>query len=84
MAPAIFNSSEDDELITKLEFKDSVYTEWVKNEISRKFNYICIDDLDTFRLSDKALTSAGQIKNASRHEKDDMNAWSRKRYRSDM
>jgi len=71
VAPNIFHSSDPDELITKLEFKDSAYTEWVKNEISLKFNYICTDDLETFRLSDKALTSAGQIKNAARHEKDD-------------
>ena len=71
VAPGIFPSSDPDELITKLEFKASAYTEWVKNEINRKFNYNCTDDLETFRLSDKALTSAGQTKNAARHEKDD-------------
>jgi len=71
VAPDIFPSNEPDELITKLEFKASAYTEWVKNEIKRKFNYICTDDLEIFRLSDKALTSAGQTKNAARHEKDD-------------
>jgi uncharacterized protein YPO0396 len=71
IAPGIFYSSEPDELITKLEFKPSAYTEWVKDEISRKFNYRCTDDLEAFRLSDKALTSAGQTKSAARHEKDD-------------
>ncbi|QKJ32880.1 hypothetical protein HQ865_25035 [Mucilaginibacter mali] len=67
----IFQQTNEDELIHKLEFKPSIYTEWIKNEIAGKFNYICTDDMELFRLSDKALTSAGLTKSAARHEKDD-------------
>lgn len=71
VSPRIFQSSGEEELISKLEFKTSAYTEWIQSEIHHKFNYICADDLETFRLADKALTSKGLIKSASRHEKDD-------------
>lgn len=71
MSSALDPRMEDNMLYSKLAFKPSDYTEWIKNEISGKFNYLCTDNLDEFRLYDKALTSAGQVKNASRHEKDD-------------
>lgn len=71
VAPRIFQRPDQKELFNKLDFKTSEYTEWIKNEISSKFNYLCIDDLELFRLADKAITREGLTKNASRHEKDD-------------
>ena len=59
------------ELINKLDFKASKYTNWIKYEIQNRYNYLCVDDLDTFRLAEKAITREGLVKNASRHEKDD-------------
>lgn len=71
VAPAIFQTTEENELIHKIEFTNSEYTFWVRNEIETKFNYLCTDDMKEFSLSDKALTKRGLTKNASRHEKDD-------------
>jgi uncharacterized protein YPO0396 len=71
VAPRIFQQQDEKELIKKLDFKASEYTEWIKSEISSKFNYLSVDDLDSFRLAEKAITKEGLIKNASRHEKDD-------------
>src|SRR5690606_3696576 len=71
VAPAIFQTTEENELIHKIEFSNSEYALWVRNEIETKFNYLCTDDMQEFSLSDKALTKRGLTKNASRHEKDD-------------
>ncbi len=71
VTPLIFQHYEEKELIHKLDFKPSEYTEWIKNEISSKYNYLCVDNLEEFRLADKSITREGLIKNASRHEKDD-------------
>lgn len=71
ITPIIFKPFQDNELIQKLEFKTSEYSEWVKNEIENNFEYICTDDLEEFRLSKKAILKSGLIKNQNRHEKDD-------------
>ncbi|MFZ6663686.1 ATP-binding protein [Peijinzhouia sedimentorum] len=71
VAPQIFQQQDENELIHKLAFKPSAYSEWIKNEISAKFNYLCVEDLETFRLANKAVTKEGLVKNANRHEKDD-------------
>ncbi len=71
ISPAIFQQTDAQELIHKLAFKKSDYTNWIKEEISSKYNHVCTDDLELFRLSNKALTRKGFIKNGARHEKDD-------------
>jgi uncharacterized protein YPO0396 len=71
VAPLIFHESNEKELSAKLESKASPYKEWVESEIKTKYNYICTDDLEEFKLCDKAITSRGLLKNKSRHEKDD-------------
>lgn len=71
VAPPIFQQTIEKELIHRLDFKASEYTQWIKNEVSSKFNHLCVDDLEAFRLSEKAITREGLIKNAGRHEKDD-------------
>jgi uncharacterized protein YPO0396 len=71
VTPLIFQHYEEKDLIHKLDFKPSEYTEWIKNEISSKYNYLCVDNLEEFRLAEKSITREGLIKNASRHEKDD-------------
>ncbi|WP_245189567.1 ATP-binding protein [Lunatimonas salinarum] len=71
VASRIFQQQDEKELINKLDFKTCEYTEWIKNEVSSKFNYLCVDDLDSFRLAEKAITQEGLTKNATRHEKDD-------------
>ncbi|MFW6263850.1 MAG: ATP-binding protein, partial [Thermotogota bacterium] len=71
VALQLFQQQDDKELIHKLSFKPSAYSEWIKNEISTKFNYLCVEDLETFRLANKAVTKEGIVKNANRHEKYD-------------
>lgn len=62
-------------LLGKLEIKpECEQYDWLHKELQR-FDYLCCDDLATFRRSDKALTLNGQIKSGpSRHEKDDRHA----------
>jgi len=62
-------------LLGKLEIKpDCEQYDWLHKELQR-FDYLCCDDMATFRRSDKALTRNGQIKSGpSRHEKDDRHA----------
>lgn len=59
-------------LIDKLELKSTRFTPWLEVELSRRFDYACVDNLRAFQDFDRALTKQGQIKqNKSRHEKDD-------------
>ncbi len=71
VAPLIFHQPKPDELWNKLELKENEYAQWLENEIKQRYNYLCTDDAETFRLADKALTSSGLIKNQTKHEKDD-------------
>lgn len=61
-----------DSLWQKIEINGkSEYAEWLENQIRTRFDFICTNNLDTFRLAKRAITSAGLIKNDKRHEKDD-------------
>lgn len=62
-------------LLGKLEIKPACEQyDWLHKELQR-FDYLCSEDLATFRRSDKALSINGQIKSGpSRHEKDDRHA----------
>src|SRR5690606_36023093 len=71
VAPLIFTQYDENSLYNKLGFNDSEYSDWIKNEITNRFDYRCVDDLEGFRLASKAITKEGLIKNKARHEKDD-------------
>ncbi len=60
-------------LVHKLELKpDSEFYPWLEEELARRFDYACCDQLDQFRREQRAITRAGQIKaGGQRHEKDD-------------
>jgi uncharacterized protein YPO0396 len=62
-----------DSLVRKLSIKsDSGFYGWLENALSRRFDYACCDDLESFRREKQAVTRAGQTKTAGeRHEKDD-------------
>ena len=68
---SIFKPAISNELIQKLEFKQSEFTGWIKSEVENNFEYICTEDLEEFRLCKKAVMKSGLIKNNNRHEKDD-------------
>lgn len=63
----------DQSLVNKLEIKpDSELYPWLEQELARRFDYACCDELAQFRREPRAITRAGQIKtNEQRHEKDD-------------
>lgn len=72
----------DDDMINKIELKDTVYQNWLETFLLDRFNYYCTDDLDVFYGSSKAITSNGLLRNVNRHEKDDRpGRWNKSKYR---
>lgn len=63
----------DNSLFNKIELKeDSSFYYWLEKEILERYNYICCEDMDSFRREPFALSKQGQIKRGKyRHEKDD-------------
>jgi uncharacterized protein YPO0396 len=59
-------------LVDMLEIKpDTPFTNWVESELDRRADHVCVPRVGDFRSVDKAVTREGQIKDRSRHEKDD-------------
>ena len=59
-------------LVDMLELKpESGFESWLRAELARRANHACVDTIDDFRASQRAVTRAGQIKDRERHEKDD-------------
>lgn len=59
-------------LFHKLEIRDCEWRSWLRTELAQRFDYACVDSLQAFRSSDRALTRQGQVRHSrSRHEKDD-------------
>lgn len=63
----------DDFLVNKLDFKTtSPYYEWVEQNVTARFNFLCTDNMSAFAKAEKAITSKGLTKyGRGRHEKDD-------------
>lgn len=71
-APARLERPAPHSLIHKLELRDSTYRSWLYAELSRRFDYACVDTMEDFRRAKRALTREGQIRHGpDRHEKDD-------------
>lgn len=62
-----------DSLVRKLAIAPhSPFYTWLEMELSRRFNFICCDDLERFRREPRAITRTGHLKTSNeRHEKDD-------------
>ncbi len=60
-------------LVSKLEVKPSHPMQaWLRQELLERWDFICCDSIEQFRLERRALSLSGQIKhNENRHEKDD-------------
>lgn len=60
-------------LVRKLAIQpDSPFYAWIANELARRFDYACCDEMDQFRRERRAITRNGQMKSGGeRHEKDD-------------
>ncbi|MQA25044.1 MAG: hypothetical protein GEU94_06155 [Micromonosporaceae bacterium] len=62
----------DRSLFAKLEIKESPFYAWLERELTHRADYECVATMAEFRRAAKAVTRAGQIKDArGRHEKDD-------------
>jgi len=62
-------------LLHKLELAKHANQEWLNAELSRRYDYACVDSVQVLRQSERAITVQGQIKHGrSRHEKDDRHA----------
>ncbi|HHJ14789.1 MAG TPA: ATP-binding protein, partial [Gammaproteobacteria bacterium] len=73
--PSVGQEPEPRSLIHKLQYKDTVFTPWLEAELQRRFDYVCVDNLQDFRKATRALTRAGQVRHGrDRHEKDDRRA----------
>ncbi len=61
-----------DSLITKLAINPkSAYHDWVRFQLRKTYDYICVKNIDDFQRYEKALTQEGLTKTNERHEKDD-------------
>ena len=59
-------------LVRKLDFAPGPHSEWLRTELSARFDYDCADSLPAFRAAHRAVTGEGLIKHGGlRHEKDD-------------
>jgi len=69
-------------LAHKLEVKpDSVFYDWLQQELALRFDYACCTDMETFRRESRAISITGQIKaKGGRHEKDDRHKLNDKRH----
>ena len=68
-------------LVLKLNIKESKQSGWLGAELRRRFDYACVDSIQSFRRADRALTREGQVKHSkTRHEKDDRRDVGDRRY----
>lgn len=77
------NAAHPDSLLHKLQVKpDTPFYAWIERELHHRFDVACCETQEQFRRETRALTRAGQVKDASgRHEKDDRHALlDRRRY----
>jgi uncharacterized protein YPO0396 len=59
-------------LVRKLDYAAGPYSDWLRTELSLRFDYECCESLQSFRQSSKAVTREGLVKHGyARHEKDD-------------
>jgi len=63
---------EANSLVLKLNVKEGAYSDWLQTELRQRFDYACVDSMQSFRIADRAITQEGQVKHSkTRHEKDD-------------
>lgn len=62
-------------VVNKLDIKESSYRNWLSAQLRKRYDYVCVDTLQAFRKTQKAITQQGQVRHGqSRHEKDDRHA----------
>jgi uncharacterized protein YPO0396 len=62
-------------LVHRLDIRDHAHRDWLSGELSRRFDYACVDSPAALRNADRAITREGLVKHGGdRHEKDDRRA----------
>ncbi|NNN21529.1 MAG: AAA family ATPase [Acidimicrobiales bacterium] len=68
-------------LVDMLEVKPGIACEkWLITELSKRANHVCVDTVEEFRSKSKAVTREGQVRDRTRHEKDDRKPISDRRH----
>jgi uncharacterized protein YPO0396 len=59
-------------LFRKLQIKEGPFATYLESSLKQRFDYACVDSMQAFRATDKAVTREGQVRHGKdRHEKDD-------------
>lgn len=62
-------------LLGKLQLREHAFGDWLRNELARRFDYDCVDNVTALRNAERAITREGQVKHpGDRYEKDDRHA----------
>ena len=56
----------------KLQIKAGAFAPWLEADLKQRFDYACVDGMQAFRNTERALTREGQVRHGkTRHEKND-------------
>lgn len=68
------SETKEKSVILKLAIKDSPFSGWLYESLTRRFNYVCVDSIHELAAHSHALTKEGLIRSRARHDKDDRHA----------
>jgi uncharacterized protein YPO0396 len=54
-----------------VEIADGPFRDYLRDELTRRADFICVDTIEQFRDEHRAVTREGQVRSGDRHEKDD-------------
>jgi uncharacterized protein YPO0396 len=58
-------------LADTIEVADGPFADYLRDELIRRADYRCVEEMESFREEDRAVTREGQVRSGDRHEKDD-------------
>lgn len=58
-------------LFATLEIADGPFRDYLRDELTRRADFTCVDTIEQFRGEHRAVTREGQVRSGDRHEKDD-------------
>ncbi len=54
-----------------IEIADGLFRDYLRDELTRRADFMCVDTIEQFRTEHRAVTREGQVRSGDRHEKDD-------------
>lgn len=58
-------------LAQTLDVKDGPFRDYLRDELVKRADHVCVDSVEAFRAETRAVTREGQVKSRDRHVKDD-------------